>query len=160
VIAPFLLGWIGIGGLAERYRVAERVRGAQYDPALAGVGRAARIAAGRGRRRHRPHAVAAGHGYSGRVRDGGIAFALAVQPTLQTLLSGFTIFADRPISVGDFCRFGDKMGTVEHIGLRSTRLRTLDRTVISVPNSQFLDMERETYARRDRFLFSTTLGLR
>ena len=64
------------------------------------------------------------------------------------------------MSVGDFCRFGDKMGTVEEIGLRSTRLRTLDRTVVSVPNSQFLDMELENFARRDRFLFTTVLGLR
>jgi small-conductance mechanosensitive channel len=86
--------------------------------------------------------------------------ALAAQPTLQNLLSGFTLYADRPISVGDFCRFGDKTGTVEEIGLRSTRLRTVDRTVISVPNAQFLDMELENFSRRDRFYFATTLQLR
>jgi small-conductance mechanosensitive channel len=91
---------------------------------------------------------------------GGIAVALAAQPTLQNLLAGFTLYADQPVSVGDFCNFGGTMGTVEHIGLRSTRLRTLDRTVISVPNSQFLDMQLENYARRDRRLFQTTLQLR
>jgi len=52
------------------------------------------------------------------------------------------------------------MGTVEAIGLRSTRLRTLDRTVISVPNSQFLDMQIENFARRDQMRFATTLQLR
>lgn len=160
VIALFLLGWIGIGALAERYRVAERVRGHNLillslaSGVLRGLLLVVAVAAIAHMLSLPVTGVLAGFGI------GGIAFALAVQPTLQNLLSGFTIFADRPISVGDFCRFGDKMGTVEHIGLRSTRLRTLDRTVISVPNSQFLDMELENYARRDRFLFSTTLGLR
>ncbi len=91
---------------------------------------------------------------------GGLAVALAAQPTLMNILAGFTLYADRPVSVGDFCRFGDTMGTVEAIGLRSTRLRTLDRTVISVPNSQFLDMQLENFARRDQIRFATTLQLR
>ncbi len=91
---------------------------------------------------------------------GGLAVALAAQPTLQNLLAGFTIYADRPVSVGDFCRFGDKTATVEYIGLRSTRLRTLDRTLISVPNAQFLDMQLENYALRDRRLLKTELQLR
>lgn len=91
---------------------------------------------------------------------GGLAFALAAQPTLQNLLAGVTLYADRPVAIGDFCRFGDTMGTVEHIGMRSTRLRTLDQTVISVPNAQFLDLQLENYALRNRRLFETVLQLR
>jgi len=91
---------------------------------------------------------------------GGLAVALAAQPTLQNFLSGLTLYADRPVSVGDFCKFGDMLGTVEHIGMRSTRVRSLDRTVISVPNSEFANMQIENYARRDRIRFVTTLQLR
>jgi MscS family membrane protein len=91
---------------------------------------------------------------------GGLAVALAAQPTLQNFLSGLTLYADRPVSVGDFCKFDDMLGTVEHIGMRSTRVRSLDRTLISVPNSDFADMKIENYARRDRIRFNTTLQLR
>lgn len=160
VLGLFLLGWQAIGALTERYRDAERF-GAHnlillslVSGVLRGMLLLAAILAIAHMLSLPLTSVLAGFGI------GGIAFALAVQPTLQNLLSGFTLFADRPISVGDFCRFGDKMGTVEHIGLRSTRLRTLDRTVISVPNSQFLDMELENFSRRDRFLFTTVLQLR
>ncbi|TIX35274.1 MAG: mechanosensitive ion channel, partial [Mesorhizobium sp.] len=81
---------------------------------------------------------------------GGLAVALAAQPTLQNFLSGLTLYADRPVSVGDFCKFGDQSGTIEHIGMRSTRIRSLDRTIISVPNSDFAGMQIENYAHRDR----------
>ncbi|CCV04123.1 putative MscS Mechanosensitive ion channel [Mesorhizobium metallidurans STM 2683] len=91
---------------------------------------------------------------------GGLAVALAAQPTLQNFLSGLTLYADRPVSVGDFCKFGDQSGTIEHIGMRSTRIRSLDRTVISVPNSDFAGMQIENYAHRDRTRFATTLQLR
>ncbi len=91
---------------------------------------------------------------------GGIAVALAAQKTIENLFGGITLFADRPVRVGDFCRYGDKMGTVEEIGLRSTRVRTLDRTVVSVPNSEFANRELENYARRDRMRLHTTIGLR
>jgi MscS family membrane protein len=66
---------------------------------------------------------------------GGLAIALALQKTLENLFGGATLLADRPVKVGDFCRFGDKVGSVEEIGLRSTRVRTLDRTVVTVPNA-------------------------
>lgn len=160
VFGLFLLGWQAVGAMADRYRNAERVIGHNLIllSLVSGVLRGGLLLAAVLAIAHMLSlpltSVLAGFGI------GGIAFALAVQPTLQNLLSGFTIFADRPISVGDFCRFGDKSGTVEHIGLRSTRLRTLDRTVISVPNSQFLDMELENFSRRDRFLFTTVLQLR
>ena len=91
---------------------------------------------------------------------GGLAVALAAQPTLQNFLSGITLYADRPVSVGDYCRFGDKAGTIEHIGMRSTRIRTPERTVISIPNSEFANMKIENFAPRDRTQMRATLQLR
>jgi MscS family membrane protein len=91
---------------------------------------------------------------------GGLAFALAAQPTMQNFLSGLTLYADRPVSVGDFCKFGDKQGTIEYIGMRSTRIRSPDQTVISVPNSDFASMQLENFAHRDRIRLNTTLKLR
>jgi small-conductance mechanosensitive channel len=91
---------------------------------------------------------------------GGLAVALAAQPTLQNFLSGITLYMDRPIAVGDFCSFGGTSGTVEYIGMRSTRIRTLDRTLISVPNSEFSNMQLENYAQRDQIFLKDTLQLR
>lgn len=91
---------------------------------------------------------------------GGIAVALAAQKTVENLFGGVTLYADRPVRVGDFCRFGDKIGTVEEIGLRSTRVRTLDRTVISVPNAEFANLQLENFAKRDRIWYHPTIGLR
>ena len=68
---------------------------------------------------------------------GGLAVALAAQKTVENLFGGVTLIADQPVRVGDFCRFGDAEGVVEDIGLRSTRIRTLDRTVVTIPNAQF-----------------------
>src|SRR5258707_1902618 len=62
--------------------------------------------------------------------------------------------------VGDVCCFGDRTGTVMHIGLRSTRLRTAERTIISVPNGQFSSMELENISGRDKIWFHPTLNLR
>ena len=91
---------------------------------------------------------------------GGLAVALAAQKTLENLFGGATLIADRPVQVGDFCRFGDKIGTVEAIGLRSTRVRTLDRTVVTVPNAEFSSMQLENFADRDKIRFHPRLGLR
>ena len=91
---------------------------------------------------------------------GGLAVALAAQSTLQNFIAGITLYIDRPISVGDFCRFGDKLGTVEYIGFRSTRVRTLDRTMIIIPNSEFSNMTLENYAHRDRIWLKSVLQLR
>jgi MscS family membrane protein len=91
---------------------------------------------------------------------GGIAVALAAQKTLENLFGGITLLADRPVSVGDFCRFGDRVGTIESIGLRSTRVRTLDRTLVTVPNSAFSAMQLENYSARDRIWYHPILGLR
>jgi MscS family membrane protein len=91
---------------------------------------------------------------------GGIAIAFAAQKTLENLFGGIMIISDQPVRVGDFCRAGDHLGTVESIGLRSTRIRTLKRTVVSVPNGQLATMSLENFAKRDKIWFHHTLRLR
>jgi len=91
---------------------------------------------------------------------GGIAIALAAQKTIEDLFGGISVISDRPVLVGDVCRFGDRTGTVMHIGLRSTRIRTPDRTVISVPNGQFATMTLENISGRDKIWFHPILNLR
>ncbi len=91
---------------------------------------------------------------------GGVAVALAAQKTIENLFGGISLISDRPVLVGDFCQFGGQVGTVEDIGLRSTRIRTLDRTLVTVPNSQFSTMTLENYSKRDRMWFHPTVRLR
>ena len=91
---------------------------------------------------------------------GGLAIAFAAQKTLENLFGGVMITSDQPIRVGDFCRFGDQLGTVEDIGLRSTRIRTPDRTVVSIPNGQLASMSLENFALRDKVWFHPTIQLR
>ena len=88
---------------------------------------------------------------------GGLAVALAAQKTLEQLFGGITLVTDGPVVVGDSCRFNDRTATVEDIGLRSTRLRTLERTVITVPNSTFSSGAIENFTVRDKFLFKHRL---
>jgi len=91
---------------------------------------------------------------------GGLAVALAIRPTLENVIGGFVLFADAPVRVGEMCQFGSTLGTVEAIGLRSVRVRGLDRTVITVPNADFSQLELTNFSRRDSFLLRTTLQLR
>ncbi len=91
---------------------------------------------------------------------GGLAVALAAQKTLENLFGSVSVITDRPVLVGDFCQFAGQVGTIEDIGLRSTRIRTLDRTVVTIPNSVFSTMTLENYSRRDRMWFHPTLHLR
>lgn len=90
---------------------------------------------------------------------GGLALALAAQKTVENLFGGVSVIMDQPVRVGDFCKFGETVGTVEDIGLRSTRVRTLDRTVISIPNADFAAQQIENFGRRDRIRLALTLGL-
>jgi MscS family membrane protein len=90
---------------------------------------------------------------------GGIAVALAAQKTLENFIGGITVYADTPVRVGEFCRFGGTVGTVEEVGLRSTRVRTLDRTVVTIPNSEFSNLPIENFARRDRIWYHPTMRL-
>jgi len=91
---------------------------------------------------------------------GGLAVALAAQKTIENLFGAISLITDRPVLVGDYCQFGGQTGTVEDIGLRSTRIRTNDRTVVTIPNSNFSAMTIENYSRRDRMWFHPTLRLR
>ena len=91
---------------------------------------------------------------------GGIAIAFAAQKTLENLFGGIMIISDQPIRVGDFCRAGEYIGNVENIGLRSTRIRTLERTVVSVPNGQLAVMSLENFTMRDKVWFHHMLHLR
>jgi len=91
---------------------------------------------------------------------GGIAVALAAQKTLENVIGGASLLFDRVVRVGDTLRVGDILGTVDAVGLRSTRIRTLERTVVSVPNGQIASMSLETLSVRDKFWFHPRIGLR
>jgi MscS family membrane protein len=91
---------------------------------------------------------------------GGIAVALAAQKTLENLIAGVSLITDQAVRVGDTLKLGDVLGTVEDVGLRSTRIRTLDRTLVSVPNGQIANMSLETLSARDKFWFHPVIGLR
>jgi MscS family membrane protein len=85
---------------------------------------------------------------------------LAAQSTLENLVAGLTLYGDRPIRVGELCEIGGVTGNVESIGLRSTRLRTFARTVVTIPNAEVAKYRLENFAMRDRMLMQTTIGLR
>lgn len=91
---------------------------------------------------------------------GGVAIALAAQKTIENLFGSVAVVSDQPVIVGDFCKFGDSLGTVEDIGLRSTRIRTLDRTLVTVPNGAFSSMTLENFSSKDKMLFHIKLNLR
>jgi MscS family membrane protein len=91
---------------------------------------------------------------------GGIAVALAAQKTLENVIAGASLVFDQAVRVGDYLRMGEVEGTVDHIGLRSTRIRTMDRTIVSVPNSQIANVSLETISARDKYWFHPVVGLR
>lgn len=91
---------------------------------------------------------------------GGIALALGAQKTVENFVGSVTLIIDQPIRVGDFCRINDVKGNVEQIGMRSTKLRTSERTVVTIPNGILAATNIENYAFRDRFLFNPVLDLR
>jgi MscS family membrane protein len=91
---------------------------------------------------------------------GGIAVALAAQKTLENVIGGASLIFDQVIRVGDTLKVGEMTGTVDEIGLRSTRLRTNDRTLVSIPNGQVATMSLETLSARDKFWFHHLVGLR
>jgi MscS family membrane protein len=90
---------------------------------------------------------------------GGLALALAAQKTVEHLFGSLSLALDRPFDVGDFVKVEDFVGTVEAIGLRSTRFRTLDRTLITIPNGRVADMRLESFSVRDRMRLACTIGL-
>lgn len=90
---------------------------------------------------------------------GGLALALAAQKTVENLFGAFSIGIDQPFREGDFVKVDDFVGTVEAIGLRSSRFRTLDRTIVSLPNGRLADMRLESFSVRDRLRLATVIGL-
>ena len=91
---------------------------------------------------------------------GGIAIGFGAQQTIANLFGGVSVLGDEVFRVGDVCRFGDRTGVVEDIGLRSTRIRTEERTLLAIPNGTVATINLENLSRRDKILFKTTLGLR
>jgi MscS family membrane protein len=98
---------------------------------------------------------------------GGLAVALAARATLENFMGTLNLFADSPIRVGDLCRYDEEttegwhpVGRVESIGLRSTRIRRLDNTLITIPNAEFAQKHIANLSLCNRFLLTTTLGLR
>lgn len=84
---------------------------------------------------------------------GGLALAFGAQKTIENLIGSVVVVADRPVHVGDYCKFGAYEGVVIDIGIRSTRVRTLNRTVVTIPNGEFSALQIENYATRDMFHF-------
>lgn len=82
---------------------------------------------------------------------GGLAIALAAKESLENLLGSFTIFLDKPFVVGDFVKIGSVQGNVERIGFRSTRIRTQDKTFVTVPNKRMVDSELDNFTLRNYF---------
>lgn len=90
---------------------------------------------------------------------GGVAVAFAGQKTLENLFGSFMIGVDQPLRIGDYVKVDDLAGTVEQIGLRSTRIRTMDRTIVTMPNGRLSDARIENFASRDRLRLNEKLGL-
>lgn len=91
---------------------------------------------------------------------GGLAVALAAQPTIENLIAGISLVADKAVRIGELCQYGDALGTVEAVGVRSTRIRGHDRTLTNIPNAVLAKMPIISLTRRDQMLIRTVLGLR
>ena len=90
---------------------------------------------------------------------GGLALAFGAQKTIENVFGSIALAIDQPFRIGDFVKVEDFVGTVESIGVRSTRIRTLDRTIISMPNGKVADQRVESFETRDRMRLATTLSL-
>jgi len=98
---------------------------------------------------------------------GGLAVALAAQSTIANFIGGLILLGNKPVQVGDFCRYGEdpspewlRIGTIEEINWISTRIRGIDRTVTTIPNAEFSNMHIVNLTKRDQRLMRTTLALR
>ena len=92
-----------------------------------------------------------GYSVSGLVASlglGGLAVALAIQPILANIFASLTIFTDRPFIIGDFIQIGDVIGTVEEVGVRSTRIRTLGKSLVTIPNNEISNSRIDNLSRR------------
>jgi len=91
---------------------------------------------------------------------GGVALAFAAQKTLENVFGTVMLMTDQPFRVGELCKLGDTVGVIEDIGMRSTRVRTAERTIVTVPNGQASSMIVENFAPRDKMWFKHVIGLR
>jgi MscS family membrane protein len=91
---------------------------------------------------------------------GGLAVALALQKPIEDMMGALTIFSQATIRVGDLVRYGDELGEIEDIGLRTTRMRTLTNTVVSIPNARIAALETENLSFRTKIRYWPTLRLR
>ncbi len=90
---------------------------------------------------------------------GGIAVALVLQKPLEDVFGAITLYTQQPVKIGDFGRFGDVTGTVEEINLRTTRIRTLGNSLVSVPNMRLANEAIENLSARQKFLFQPVLKI-
>jgi MscS family membrane protein len=91
---------------------------------------------------------------------GSIAVALAAQKSIENLIGAITLYTSKPVRVGDFCKFGDFLGTIEEIGLRATRVRTLDNTIVTVPNGEFMNLHIDNFTKRKKIWYHPRISLR
>jgi MscS family membrane protein len=91
---------------------------------------------------------------------GGVALALALQKPIEDLLGAVSLYSQQPMQTGDFCKYGDILGSVEEIGLRTTRIRTLNDTLVSVPNCIIAHGAIENLSARKKILYHPELPLR
>ncbi len=91
---------------------------------------------------------------------GGVAVALALQKPMEDVFGAITLYTQQPIRVGDFCRIGTDMGTIEEIGLRTTRIRTLTNTVITIPNARVAGEPIDNISAREKIRYRPILRLR
>jgi MscS family membrane protein len=90
---------------------------------------------------------------------GGLAVALATQPTIENLIAGISLVADKAVRHGEYCKYGDAQGTIERVGIRSTQIRGDDRTLTNIPNAALAKLPIVSLTRRDRMLIQTVIGL-
>jgi MscS family membrane protein len=91
---------------------------------------------------------------------GGVALALALQKPIEDLLGAVSLYSQQPMQTGDLCKFGTILGRIEEIGLRTTRIRTLNDTLVSVPNCIVAHGAIENYSSREKMLYHPSLQLR
>jgi MscS family membrane protein len=91
---------------------------------------------------------------------GGLAVALALQKPMEDVMGALTLFTQQPFRVGDFCTIGTHTGTVEDVGLRTTRIRTLANTLISIPNARAATEPIDNISARQKIWYHPILRLR
>lgn len=91
---------------------------------------------------------------------GGLTIALAAKPTVENLIGGLSLFADKPIRVGELCQYGTEIGVIEAIGIRSTRIRGLDRKLTTIPNAELSTISIINFDKRDRMLIRSIVSVR